>query len=277
MNEKKVDWRYYNHALIPNCAPNEMPDLKQLEDKEIWNQNGKKALFARWITDWDCREETDWWYVIKDTKFDISKLKSKRRYEINKGIKNFKVSIINPIKYKDELYNIQIEAFSTYPKKYRPSIKKEKFEMEIDRWNEYVFFGAFKDNKMCGYAQLKEKNENVDLLVLKVIPKYEKFGINAVIIFNILEHYKEKINTNFYICDGSRSIFHETAFQDYLEKYFEFRKAYCKLHIRYSTIVNIIVKLLYPFRTSIKKINFGFVFKISSVLTMEEIRRKCEK
>ncbi len=72
-------------------------------------------------------------------------------------------------------------------------------------------------------------------------------------VARILEDNNDSLNKGFYINDGARSIRHETAFQDYLEKYFGFRKAYCKLHIAYRFPVNIAVKLLYPFRKKIKK------------------------
>lgn len=36
----------------------------------------------------------------------------------------------------------------------------------------------------------------------------------------ILEDNNHKLSTNYYINDGARSIRHETAFQDYLEKIF---------------------------------------------------------
>ena len=49
----------------------------------------------------------------------------------------------------------------------------------------------------------------------------------------IKEEFSQKIGKNFYICDGERNILHETSFQNYLEKYFGFRKAYCKLNLKY--------------------------------------------
>ena len=43
---------------------------------------GGVPLLARWTEDFDCGYETEWWYVIKDTPLDLSKLKKKRRYDI---------------------------------------------------------------------------------------------------------------------------------------------------------------------------------------------------
>lgn len=81
---------------------------------------------------------------------------------------------------------------------------------------------------------------------------------------------------NFYICDGSRNSVHETNFQDYLEKYFGFRKAFCRLRMKYRFPIGLIVKGLYPFRSKIKK-EGRISSKIANVLFYEEIVRKCKK
>ena len=77
-------WEYYNHAAVPTVAPHEEPNLQPVEDNSIWKIDGGMPLLARWTTDFDCGSETNWWYVIKDTPFDINALKSKRRYEIKR-------------------------------------------------------------------------------------------------------------------------------------------------------------------------------------------------
>lgn len=66
MKKQEIEgWKYYNHAAIPTTAPHEKPNMKPLEDGSIWKMAGGKPLFARYCTDWDCKEETEWWYVIK--------------------------------------------------------------------------------------------------------------------------------------------------------------------------------------------------------------------
>ena len=33
----KIDgWRYYNHAVVPSCAPHETPDVAVINDGTIW-------------------------------------------------------------------------------------------------------------------------------------------------------------------------------------------------------------------------------------------------
>lgn len=82
-------WKYYNHAMMPDCKPHEDANIKVLT-RDIWKYKlWKKAFFAKYTSDWDCEEETGWYWVIKDTPIDLEKLKSKHRYEIKKGLSNF--------------------------------------------------------------------------------------------------------------------------------------------------------------------------------------------
>ena len=67
-------WHYYNHALLPNCPPPrenlEEAIFAELSDRQLWNENGNKALLARWTTNFDCGYETNWWYCIKDESYN---------------------------------------------------------------------------------------------------------------------------------------------------------------------------------------------------------------
>lgn len=270
-------WKYYNHAVIPDTPPHITPNTKPIEDGSIWNIK-EKPLLARWTTDFDCGYETNWWYVIKDDTFDVSLLKAKRRYEINKGIKNFEVIEINPLDYKEELYDIQIAAYSDWPEKYRPKVDKHSFIKDIYKWDGYIVIGAFyrETMKLCGYALLKKTDEScIEFNVLRVNPIHEKNSINFALVEGILRHFKDFISNGGYICDGARSINHETAFQDFLEKYFIFRKAYCKLSISYQPKIKMLIKIIYVFRKILLKFDqLGIVHQLNSILRMEEIVRK---
>ena len=271
------DWKYYNHAMIPIYAPHEEHDFGKTDFRKLWKEN-KKALLARWTTDFDCGYETNWWYVIKDEPFDLTNLKAKRRYEVNMGLKNFDVRPIDPTQYREELYEVQVAAFSAYPQKYRPTIDRTAFIKGVDGWSKCHLFGAFfkESGELVGYALLQEKDESfVNFSVQKTIPRFEKFAINAALVEGILNYYTDFLSGGGIICDGARSVNHETAFQDYLEKYFEFRKAYCRLHIEYRPKIRWIVKCLFPFRNLLKKYDgIGAVHKINGILKMEEILRQ---
>lgn len=225
-------WRYYNHAAIPTTAPHEKVDVHPLSDKTIWKMDGN-PYFARWTTDFDCGYETEWWYCIKDTPFDISKLNSKKRYEINKGKKYFDVRAIDPVEHVEDIIMIQQLAWANYPVAYRPELNPESLRKNIVKYRNYRVFGAFsvESNYLSGYALITEYEDWANFATLKVIPECERLAINAAMVAAICEYYNDRLENGFYISDGERNIVHITAFLDYLAKYFEFRKAYCKLNL----------------------------------------------
>lgn len=275
----KIDgWNYYVHAAIPSTPPHINVDLEPVKTGSIWNLDGK-PLLARWTSDWDCGYETNWWYCIKDAPFDISALKSKRRYEINKGNKNFSVEEIDPKNYREDLFRVTAEAYETYPASYRPNIEHDSFVEGVSDWKFYKVYAAFlaESNELSGYACLIKDGLYINFAVLKADPNKEKQGVNAAIVNKILVDHEEFLKTGGYICDGARSIQHETAFQDYLEKYFEFRKAYCRLRVVYKPSVKHMVAIIYPFRKMLNKFEgFSVIRKVNALMKMEEINRSFE-
>lgn len=234
---------------------------------------------ARWTTEFDCGYETNWWYVIKDTPFDINVLKAKRRYEINKGNRNFYVKEINPTETVENIYDVAVAAYAAYPESYRPNVTHDQFVSDVTNWDFYKVYGAYsvEDDSFCGYACLNKRDVTgnyINFTTMKAIPEKEKLGLNAAMVNKILVDHANFLSSGGYICDGARSVNHETAFQDYLEKYFEFRKAYCKLHVMYRPAVGILMKMIYPFRKLLKKMgSTRIVGKLNALLRMEEIKR----
>lgn len=271
-----MDWTYYNHAMIPSTPPNIVPDLSPLKDGTIWKLEGKRVLLTRWTSDFDCGKETNWWYVIADKPFNLQSIKAKRRYEINKGLNNFEVRKINPADYTEDIYEIQVAAFSAYPEKYRPTVDHDSFIENVSHWEKENVYGAFyKENgKLCGYSYITIKSNFINFDVLKTIPSYEKFGLNAALVYRLVDDYNELLSNGGFICDGERSVNHETAFQDYLEKYFNFRKAYCTLNIAYNPKIKWLVKMLYLFRKLLLKFdNISKIHLVNALLKMEHIIR----
>lgn len=273
-------WRYYVYAAIPTTAPHMPVDLTPVEDGRIWSVDDQKPLLVRYTSDFDCGYETNWWYVIKDTPFDLSALKAKRRYEITKGIKNFEVRQIVPQEYAETLYEVAYASYQQYPAAYRPRIDRDEYVQSVQDWVDCQCYGAFdrETGELCGYALLYPDGKYMDFRVMKTVPASERKGINAALTYGILEACNDFLATGGYLCDGSRNINHETAFQDYLEKYFGFRKAYCKLHIRYKGIMGLAIKCAFPFRNALRRLDgIGVIHLVNGLLKMEEMTAKREK
>ena len=265
--------------MIPCSGVHEDPDITPILNKSIWKQH-PSVLLVRYTTDFDLSHETNWWYVIKDTPFDLSELKAKRRYEINKGNKYFDVREIVPSDYKEEIWEVLTESLKAYPDKYRAHFEHDSYMETIQGWNCYKAYGAFckESGRLCGYSVLERNGRYISFALQKTIPQYEHLAINAALVYKIVVDHNSFFESGGYICDGSRSINHETAFQDYLEKYFEFRKAYCRLHVVYKPIIGVIVKLIYPFRKLFTLFdNIKSVHLVNGIMTMEEIVRDQNK
>ena len=67
---------------------------------------------------------------------------------------------------------------------------------------------------------------------------------------------------------------HKTNTQQYLIQKFNFRKAFCTLHLEYRSPLKFIVKFLYRFKPVLKFLKWNFIFnKIYALLLHEEIKR----
>ena len=40
-------WTYYNHAVIPKTAPHEKPDMRPIENGDIWKIGGGLSLTCK--------------------------------------------------------------------------------------------------------------------------------------------------------------------------------------------------------------------------------------
>lgn len=272
-------WRYYNHAILPTSAPHETADVSPMRQKGFWKSvpGGGFPLLARWTSDFDCQEETDWWYIIKDQPFQISDVKANYRYKINKGRKSFTVKAIDPAEHARALYQVLVAAYAAYPSKYRPTAEFSRFAAGLSGWTDGVTLAAFsnEDGSMAGYTHAIVNEGYISLSAQKTRPDQEKLQVNAALVYGLLDHFHQQLAAGAYVLDGERSILHETNFHDYLEKYFGFRKAYCRLHVRYRPGVRQVVACLYPIRGLLQALGGLPVFyQINSVLKMEEIARK---
>ena len=268
------NFKMYNKCLVSNLAPHETPDthdIKALIKKE-------KAMLARWTDGWNNSTETEWWYLIKEGNWDLSTLKSHDRNEINKGTRNFSCKLIEHDKYIKDMYNIYINATKEYSNLSNNIISFDKFNT-FDKKD--IIVGAFdnEDNTLAAYACVfyynsKNTSKALNLSVIKIDPAKKKKSPSAALMNYICSYFLNEKKVD-YICDGERSIRHITNFQSYLEKYFGFKKIYCRLNVVYCHKMKILINVLYPFRKIIKLISREnkFIYNVYCILRQEEICR----
>lgn len=276
--DMEVKWKYYNHMIVPDCEP---------KANIMLNKADKKALFARFNKAYLIRYTSnldqfhgDWYYCVKDSRFDFEGLKSKRKNVLRKAQKNFTVKEIDPIAHIAEFYEIINDANQGYSY----AIAMQDMETITQRcqalhaFPNSFFLGAFSSecNQLVGYLWVMKNGKCLNLVEQHCIRAYEKQECNAALVMKLCEIYNDLyFSDGYYLCDGERTISHETKFQDYLEKYFGFRKAFCRLHVHYRFPFSLLVKFAYPLFAC-----FQSLFKtprlsaIKAVMTIEQIRRK---
>tara|TARA_B100000214_G_scaffold141453_1_gene101126 strand:- start:5439 stop:6257 length:819 start_codon:yes stop_codon:yes gene_type:complete len=259
-------WRKYNRAIIPREAPHILVDSQNIISIIKCN----KVLFARWVTNFDCKEKMNFWYIIKDNSSEISSYSTNTRNQIRKGLKNFKIRIVDKSEIMNKGYDIYKQAFKNYegPKKI-----KDKNIFLLDLEDNFHFWGIYnKEKELIGYAQNRILNNSCDYSTIKVDPKYLRDYPYYALFYEMNRYYLSKMKLQ-YVSDGSRSILHQTNIQDFLVTKFKFRKAYCKLNIIYHPMIKPIVFFIYPLRKILQFFPFNFFYNLNKLLFQEEIRR----
>ncbi len=270
-----VKWKRYNGAIVPDGPPHIAPTAEDIATAKA--MGGYR--FITYVTDFDCGEETPWWYVIKDTPVVLEEIESSNtRHKIRKGLRHVEIRKIDPVAYGEELYGCYCRAQQRYTA-HEGYVSKESFQKTLET-DTAQYYGAFfkETDSLVAYVKNDIYPDCVGMSVIKYDPDYLKYQISAALTYEVVREYLNGGQCK-YIMDGQRAIRHKTNIQDYLEHTFQFRKAYCRLHMIYSPKMRFLVGILYPFRKLLGKIAGENVFlnNVASVLKMEEISRACRK
>ena len=74
---KLQNWKKYNGALIPDHPPHIEIAIDSILIKQKIKE--ERAFFARWTTNFDCKEKTEFWHVICDQFIPIEMLSRNTR------------------------------------------------------------------------------------------------------------------------------------------------------------------------------------------------------
>lgn len=254
--------------MIPTTAPHEEPDLSPVISGEIWKEN--KPLLIRWTSDWDCGYDTGWWYVIREGSYDLAELSASSRRNIRKALRNCRVEKIDPVQYIDDLWRVFNEAIIRY-ENYDIPFDKDGFIKEWIKGRGEFWAGFDNTGLMIGFAIFYVHDDWVDFAYAKYSAKYLKLRVSDAINSRTLEYYLNELGKK-YVSNGQRSILHITNVQTYLMEHFGYRKAYCNLHFRCRRALGALIKIMYPMRRVLRKLErVNGVHLLNSLLIMEEI------
>lgn len=255
----------YKGAWISNDVRHEI----QLSDKECNCLLNKGGYLVRNIYDFDCKDETSFWYVIKDSFSGMDELSSRTRNKVRKSLKLCEVRKVTKNELRQYGYEIHRAAAASYRiKAHVPTI--EEFEKRLeDQDDSYEYWGSFRrDNgQMIAFSMNCITGDEAEYQTFKAIPEfrtshYAFYGL----LYEMNRYYLEEKGMRF-VNDGARSITNHSNVQPFLIDTFNFRKAYCHLKIVYKLWFGLTVKLLYPFRNIIR------LQKVKAILNMEAMAR----
>lgn len=269
-------WRKYNNTLIPNVSAHfvitdSISAIKDLIKKQA-------VFFARWTSEFDKKESTEFWYVINDVNLNIEDYSRNTRSKIRRGLKKLDLRKITKTEILDNGYSVYKTSFSRYKSFHKP-LNKLDFTSHISNLDgNREFWGVYlKDtNILVAYSQNKIYDTCCDYDEIRFIPKYLKLYPSYALFYTMNQYYLNKRKFK-YVNDGARSVAHNTNIQDFLIEKFKFRKAYCNLHIVYSFGLSISINTLYIFRRLISLIKIDFFQKFSVLLDQEHIKRSFAK
>ncbi|MCR4965149.1 MAG: hypothetical protein K6A41_05790 [Bacteroidales bacterium] len=246
------DWAFYKRGILSISPP--YRDIT-VDKKALFNHY-KGAFYIRWTSDYDKTENHNYYYVVKDSDFNIDNYKSRVRNKIRRCLNN---SVIQLCDYKNIVNNSGYEIFLSehrrYAKKGFPSTPKQETQwidgMKEAAENGHEFWSVVHEGKLIAYAVSYPNAEHVDLVTWKV--DYEHFNHlypSYGLLYTICKYYSDKGCK--FANDGSRSLTEHSSVQDFLIDNLGFRKAYAKLNVIFKWYLMPPLFFLTPFEKYIK-------------------------
>lgn len=230
----------------------------------------KGGIFLRNAYNFDCKEETAYWYIIKDSFNGIQDVPSKYRGRLRKSLEKYEFKRVPTTFALEECYETYRAAAEHYRVKTAIPTKTEFEDIVRSLDDTYDIWVAL--DKVTGRVAALAINHIIDGMCDYERMKYHPDFLKPVspaygLIYRMNEYYLAEKGLK-YVSDGARSITEHSEIQSFLVTKFKFRKAYCHVQVFYKWWLKPIVCLLYPFRHVIKNTD------VKAVLKMEEIARE---
>lgn len=257
----------YRNAWRYNLAPDHEPELSDSQCAELLKQGG---WFVRNTYDFDCKKETKFWYLIKDSFGGMDEHSQNERKKLRHAFRSFNYQLIDVELVIRSVYPIVKTTFMDYNVTDR-DMNEGVFNDYLEHCvrNKYDFWGAFEKGtqKLVGFCAVHVFENSCEYGLIGFEPKYKHNATYPYygFFYKMNEYYLGEKGFK-YVSDGSRSITEHSNIQPFLEQNFKFRKAYCKLKVRYKWWFGAIVHVLLPFRNVIKNRN------VKAVLNMHRMQ-----
>ncbi|MDD3877220.1 MAG: hypothetical protein PHT69_11400 [Bacteroidales bacterium] len=245
-------WREYQRMIVSAGPVSENYEISPQGQKELFNIFPASILCRTTIPS----ETSDFYAVVCSSFTSLEELSSKRRSEMNRGLNNCKVRLINPLPIADELYDVYSKAVESYNQK---KVNKNAFIKEFTFHEDFDdiinFWGIFHEEKLIGYSKimLYDKTE-ANITVAKFNPDYLKLYPSYALFHTLNSHYIDSNGFSF-VNDGFCSLLHDTNIQNFLMDKFGYKKYPVDLYIHFRKPYGLIFKMIMPFKKNFVKPN----------------------
>ena len=232
---------------------------------------------AVWTTDYDCGEDTGWYHVIREAPFDLNTMTGHYRQQIRRALRLCSVKKIKPAEYADELYKLYADELrNRYGKhanpgtleNYRRGCRSVESRNDIAHWA-----GFSKEGLLIGFLAITIKDDHIDISSAFFWEEYQRLRVSEALYATVLDYYLNHEGKK-YADVGSRNLNHKTTAHEYRIQHFQFRKAFCRLHLIYNPKIRPFVKILHLFRPILRRLDhIHLVHEINAVLAMEDIAK----
>ena len=232
---------------------------------------------AVWTTDYDCGEDTGWYYVIREAPFDLNTMTGHYRKQIRRALRLCSVKKISPVEYADELYKLYADELrNRYGKNAKPGTLEDyrrRCLIDEEREDRAYWAGFSKEGLLIGFIVITVKEDHIDIPSAFFWEEYQILRVSEALYATVLDHYLNH-EGKLYANSGNRNLNHITNTQLYKIQHFQFRKAFCRLHLIYNPKISPFVKILRIFRPILRRLDhIHIVHEINAVLAMEDIAK----
>lgn len=253
-----IDGRYWYNI----CAPHLCKEASKDEVSEMLRGGG---LFLTNTYDFDCQNETSFWWVIKDTFGGMEELSSKMRNQVKKSLKTYDVEKVT----KEEILRIGLEignrALEGYKIKEKLHYSQQELEDYINSRSDREYWAVYTKEEHIPVAYAVNTIENgvcVGYNRMKCDPAYQHNSTYPYygLIYEMNRYYLLEKGM-LYVNDGRRSLSEHSNIQPFLIEKFHFRKAYCRLQIEYRWYFGVLVRLSCTFKRFISNHSLKMIIK----------------
>ena len=259
----------YRNAWRFDGPPHKEPKLQENEWKALLGQDG---LLVRNTYDFDQKEASAFWYVVKDRFGGLEELPLRVRNKIRHAFRYFEYRKVSYEQFIERVFPILEDTFAHYKTQDR-NMNQDVFSNYLDQCQRKCFdyWGIFaKDTgQMVGFCTVNNWGDCCEYQYTGIESRYLTGGYYPYygLYHHLNGYYLDTLGYR-YVSDGSRTITEHSQIHDYLIQNFKFRKAYCQLEVHYNWWMKIAVKLLYPLRKIVP------IPQVKAILNMESMTRE---